>query len=178
MKITASRLINGRVLTLSVDLAAAIGLEEAIIIQQLHWWLEHKKNLRDERYWVYNTYEEWHEQFPFISVRSLKRLLPQMEADGLIISGNYNDHKVDRTKWYTINYEHPALDASDDSVRPSDHSGTMGDPERHDVQSAKVDKSVPDPSKGITTDGVSIRKVDPAGRWIESHRETRRPGRH
>lgn len=147
MKRTSPLLINGHVLTVTAELAVAIGLEQAIIIQQIHWWLEQRRNERDGRYWVYNTYADWHKQFPFIAVRSLKRIITQMEADGLLLSGNYNAHKVDRTKWYTINYDHPALDPSDETRRPSGQTGTMTDPDGIDLDGAKVDRSGPKESK-------------------------------
>jgi hypothetical protein len=151
MKTTSTLLIDGPVLTVQADLAVAIGLEQAIIIQQLHWWLRQRRNARDGRYWVYNTYEDWHKQFPFIAVRSLKRIITQMEADGLLLSSNYNAHKVDRTKWYTINYDHPALDPADETRRPSGQTGTMTDPSGIDVDSAEMDRSVPKETKKETT---------------------------
>jgi hypothetical protein len=151
MKTTSTLLIDGPVLTVQADLAVAIGLEQAIIIQQLHWWLRQRRNARDGRYWVYNTYEDWHKQFPFIAVRSLKRIITQMEADGLLLSSNYNAHKVDRTKWYTINYDHPALDPADETRRPSGQTGTMTDPSGIDVDSAEMDRSVPKGTKEATT---------------------------
>lgn len=163
MKTTSTLLIDGPVLQVQADLAVAIGLDQAIIIQQLHWWLRQRRNARDGRYWVYNTYEEWHEQFPFISVRQLKRIIPQMEADGLLISTNkYNPRKIDRKKWYTINYDHPAFSPSDDPGRPTNHSGTMDDPTRIDLDSAEMDRSVSKNSKAEPPEEETRAKVTPA----------------
>jgi DnaD/phage-associated family protein len=86
------------------SLAARVGLNEAIFIQQLHYWLKDSKNNKDGFTWVYNTYEDWQEQFPFWSVSTLRRIITKLEKAGLIIIGNYNKLKIDNTKWYRINY--------------------------------------------------------------------------
>lgn len=83
--------------------------DAAIIVQQIHYWCNINKaagrNFHDGRYWTYNSYEKWHEYFPWISVRTLKTLFTTLEKKGYIISGNYNQMKMDRTKWYTLNYD-------------------------------------------------------------------------
>lgn len=97
-------------------LAAKIGLNEAIILQQIHYWIEIykkskdkdeiKKHYHDGEWWIFNTYEQWHEQFPFWYVRTIKTTISKLEKDYKIIkSGNYNTHGYDHTKWYTIDYE-------------------------------------------------------------------------
>src|SRR5690625_929921 len=87
------------------SLAKEIGLNEALVLQQIQYWLGKKLNYEDGRYWVYNTYEGWAEQFPFWSVSTIRRILGKLEKDGLVISGNYNKMGADRTKWYSIDYE-------------------------------------------------------------------------
>ena len=91
-------------------LAKAIGLNEAIVLNQLHYWIEKNKraenNFYDDRYWVYNTYEKWQEQdFEYWSVDTIKRTFTKLEKMGFVLSGNFNKMPMDRTKWYTINYE-------------------------------------------------------------------------
>ncbi|MCP6757123.1 replication protein RepO, partial [Klebsiella pneumoniae] len=58
-------LINEPPLQVLPSLAKAIGLNEALILQQIHYWLnpKHNQNLFKGRYWVYNTYEQWQAQF-------------------------------------------------------------------------------------------------------------------
>lgn len=102
-------LFNKKPLTINVELAEKIGLNESIIVQQIQYWTEHNKeirhNLREGYYWAYNTYEEWQKQFPFWSVSTIKRTFIKLEKEGWVISGNYNKLKIDRTKWYRLNYE-------------------------------------------------------------------------
>lgn len=96
-------------LLLQPELAKAIGLNEAIILQQIHYWLENAKsenrNFYSGRYWVYNSYKNWQAQFPFIKVDTVKKTILKLEKLKLLITGNYNKRGYDKTKWYTIDYE-------------------------------------------------------------------------
>lgn len=102
-------LYDERPLVISPKLARTIGLNEAIIVQQIHYWLQvHEQNgtnYYDGRYWVYNTYQQWQQQFSFWSLDTIKRTIRKMEKSGILITGNYNKLSLDKTKWYTINYE-------------------------------------------------------------------------
>jgi DnaD/phage-associated family protein len=86
-------------------LAKFLGLNKTIILNQIHYWLEKKKNIIDERSWVYNTYEAWQEQICFLSVSTIKKCIKKLEAMGIVIASNFNRSKIDKTKWYTIDYE-------------------------------------------------------------------------
>lgn len=88
-------------------LAAEIGLNEAIILQQIHFRLRHSENRRDGYQWVYKTYEDWRKkEFPFWSVDTIRRTIRKLEKKGYLISTNiYNRMRMDKTKWYRINYE-------------------------------------------------------------------------
>lgn len=102
-------LLDSYPLVILPELACAIGLNEAIVLQQVHYWIEHnkreKKNLRDGHYWTYNSYREWGGQFPWWSDSTVKRIFSTLEAKGFLVSGNYNRSKMDRTKWYRVNYD-------------------------------------------------------------------------
>lgn len=81
-------------------------LDEAVILQQVHYWLQKKKNIRDGYSWVYNSMTEWQKQFPWIkSEKTLKRKFKSLEDKGLLVTGNYNKAKFDRTKWYRVDYQ-------------------------------------------------------------------------
>ena len=97
-------LINEPPLVLQKTLAVKLGLNEAIMLQQIHYWASMKKNLKDGYYWVYNSYEDWSEQFPFFSKSTVGRVLRNLEKSGVIIVGNYNKLSFDKTKWYRIDY--------------------------------------------------------------------------
>jgi len=105
-----SRLLyDERPLVVIPELAVVVGLNNAIALQQVHYWVRINqradKNFREGYYWTYNTYEAWREQFPFWSISTVKRIFMELEADGLIVTGSYNRLPIDRTKWYRINYD-------------------------------------------------------------------------
>lgn len=87
-------------------LAKEIGLNEAIFLQQLHYWLNSKsaKNI-NERKWIYNTYEDWNKQFPFWSVMTVRRTVTSLIKKKLVVTGNFNKAGFDKTVWYSIDYE-------------------------------------------------------------------------
>jgi len=99
------KIINENPLLILPSLAMEIGLNEAIVLQQIHYWLQISDNHIQGHYWVYNTYKDWREQFPFWSTVTIRRILYKLEADGFIITGNYNSSRSNHTKWYTINYK-------------------------------------------------------------------------
>ncbi|NLR30245.1 MULTISPECIES: replication protein [Levilactobacillus] len=86
-------------------LAVRVGLKEAIVLQQFHYWLQRSGNNRDGYKWVYNSYDEWHKQFPFFSKVTLRRTINSLEKQGYLVSGNYNKAGFDKTKWYRIDYQ-------------------------------------------------------------------------
>lgn len=98
-------LINEPPLQVLPTLAVAIGLNNSIVVQQVHYWLRVSKNERDGHKWVYKTIDEWHEEFPFWSKRTLERVIQNLEDMKILAAGNYNKLKMDRTKWYRIDYE-------------------------------------------------------------------------
>lgn len=85
--------------------AAVIGLNEAIILQQVIYWLNKSGHRREGRRWIYNTYAEWREQFPFWSTSTIGRIFRKLEDNGLIISRQFNAENYDQTKWYTVDYD-------------------------------------------------------------------------
>ncbi|MBT2735674.1 conserved phage C-terminal domain-containing protein [Bacillus sp. ISL-7] len=98
-------LITESPLMIIPSLAAKIGVNEAVVLQQIHYWLGISKHVIEERTWVYNTYEEWQKQLPFWSVSTIKRTIRSLEMMGLLLSNNWNEMKMDKTKWYSIDYE-------------------------------------------------------------------------
>ena len=87
------------------SLAKKIGLNQAIVIQQFHYWLVSSKHMIEGRKWIYNSYKEWELQFTFWSGKTIERTIRSLEEQGYLLSANYNRSKQDKTKWYSINYE-------------------------------------------------------------------------
>lgn len=115
-------LINENPLQVLPTLACAIGLNEAVVLQQVHYWMNSSRHVYDERRWVYNSVPNWQKQFPFWSESTVKRALLSLEKQGMVISANYNRDPRDQSKWYSINYS--ALDALEQQQkRVNDASG-------------------------------------------------------
>lgn len=84
-----------------------LGLNEAIVLQQLHYWLRDRKSGKVVAgvKWIFNTYEEWLEQFPFWSEHTLQRAFTQLEEYGLVLSARHDRKDWDQRKFYTIDYD-------------------------------------------------------------------------
>ncbi|NYF23632.1 conserved phage C-terminal domain-containing protein [Sporosarcina sp. JAI121] len=106
------------------SLAMQVGLNEAIILQQLHFRSLISTNVRDGHKWVYKTYEEWkNDDFPFWSVDTIKRAIRRLEDSGYIIStASYNRMKMDKTKWYRIDYTKLHCQGVQDAPSPTAQS--------------------------------------------------------
>ncbi|WP_225415853.1 conserved phage C-terminal domain-containing protein [Limosilactobacillus reuteri] len=99
-------LLDERPLQVQASLAKALkSLDEAVIIQQLHYWLQRSNLVRENHRWVYNSMADWNEQFPWLTRKTLTNKFNDLEKRGLIITGNYNKAAFDKTKWYRIDYD-------------------------------------------------------------------------
>lgn len=100
------RLVEGAFLGFSPVLAKIIGLNEAVFLNQLHYWKLRSKNERDGFVWVYKTYSEWQHELPFWSNATIRRVISSLEKQDLLVStSEYNKMGIDKTKWYRINYK-------------------------------------------------------------------------
>jgi DnaD/phage-associated family protein len=135
-------LINEPPLQVLPSLAVAIGLNEAIAVQQVHYWIGLSKNIRDGRVWVFKTYPEWKEEFPFWSENTIGRIIRKLEEDGILISTDtYNAIATDRTKWYSIDYD--SLSSRAPQV------GTLDDPKLVPSRAPQVGTLLPETTQRI-----------------------------
>lgn len=95
--------------------------DKAIILQQIHYWLQRSNNIVDGHRWVFNTAKGWQKQFPWITAKTVQRYLKDLCDRGLLITGNYNKANFDRTKWYRIDYD--ALDKLGNSIGTDSTNG-------------------------------------------------------
>lgn len=93
------------------ELAVRLGLNEALLLQQVQYWLSETSSGvdHDGRRWVYNTIEEWREQFPYFSESTIKRAFNNLKKLGVLNIEQINKRTHDRTNYYSINYEHALL---------------------------------------------------------------------
>lgn len=90
----------------NVELATKVGVEKAVIIHNMYFWINHnaknKKNVYDGSVWTYNSSSAFGKLFPYLKDRTISRYLLELEKDGYLKTGNYNDNTFDKTKWYSF----------------------------------------------------------------------------
>lgn len=86
--------------------AVKYGVEEAIIIQNIRFWLQKNrangKHFHDGRYWTYNSKPAFAKLFPFWSEKQIRRILDSLRKQGVLVVGNYNPNPYDKTLWYSF----------------------------------------------------------------------------
>lgn len=133
-------------LVLNTVLAEKVGLNEAIVLQQLHYWLQRSPHEHDGKLWVYNTYAEWQKQFPWWSDTTIKRIFTALEKSGYVESGNFNKAAFDKTKWYTVNYSTFAYDPIE-QVKMTRREG-QNDP----LEEVNMTRPIPETTQRLTTE--------------------------
>lgn len=91
-------------------LASDIGLKEAIVLQQIHFWVRYNfindKNIYHNQAWSYNSLSRWQKDFfPFLSLSTVKRVFKNLRSYGLLLTDCHNKKNYDKTLWYTVNYK-------------------------------------------------------------------------
>lgn len=93
----------------NVEIAKRYGIEEAIIIENIYFWIKknvaNEVNKNDGRYWTYNSAKAFAEIFPYMSARKISRVLASLYEKDAILKGNYNELSIDRTMWYSFTDE-------------------------------------------------------------------------
>jgi hypothetical protein len=90
----------------NTDYAIKYGIEEAIVINNLQFWitknLANRKHFYNERTWTYNTYKAFSEIFPYWNEHKMKRILDSLVEQKVLLRENYNKSGYDRTCWYAF----------------------------------------------------------------------------
>lgn len=134
------------------SLAIKVGLNEAIILQQFHYWLQRSNNIRDGEKWIYNSYPKWAQQFPFWSMSTLKRAINSLEDQGYLIAGNYNRAGFDKTKWYRIDYEKLMSRASVQNEPTTGAERTDGTVQNEPTNTNRLPETTPETTKDFSAD--------------------------
>jgi len=91
------------------SLAMAIGLNEAIFLQQLHYWVGASRFVRDGKKWVYNTYSDWLLQLKYMSLPTLKRTIKSLKDQKLVQVERFEKLRSNQVNFYAIDYETLAI---------------------------------------------------------------------
>ncbi len=138
-----NHLLEKGTLMIETSLAKELGLNKAVFIRQLHYWLLKSKHIKDGKKWVFNTLEQWLEQFPFWSRSTLLRIIKDLEKDKYIFTKQYDKNLLNRTNWYTINYE--KIEELKEKLKPTSIESKKED--------KKVTKKSPNEGAKIQSDG-------------------------
>ena len=88
------------------EVALEVGINGAIMLNHLHYWVkknaDNEMNYHDGYFWTYNSIAAYKNQFPFWSEKTIYRILRELEVNGYVKTGNYNQSAYDRTKWYAL----------------------------------------------------------------------------
>ena len=157
-----------RVLIILPQLACKIGLNEVIVLRQVHYWIENyrkkgdKRHFHDGRYWVYNTFGGWQkDNFPFWSENTVRRIFESLrkpykpeggeekvERGPLLLVGNYNQKGYDRTLWYSIDYEEAyKVKNSNDLSKSECPKWTDGCAQNGQMDVPKMDRPIPESTR-------------------------------
>lgn len=94
-------LVNGRQLILSQDLAARIGIEEALFLQQLHYRLDTQGVEKEGYFWYRQTYQGWAKQCFYWNITKVIEMFKIILLDRLIATkGHYSRLKMRNPKQY------------------------------------------------------------------------------
>ena len=97
-------LFEDKLLVINPRLAQKIGLNEAIVLQQILYWV---KNDRAGEFingykWIYNSIPQWSTQFPFWSEATIKRTLASLRDKGCIVADQLSKDPRDKTLYYRL----------------------------------------------------------------------------
>ncbi len=150
----ATWLFDEHPLVIDVKLAQVIGLNQAIVLQQLNYWLHSRSAKKiNGKVWVYNRIKDWNEQFPFWSKNTVQRTLDSLEKDHFVITGNFNKYKFDRTKWYSIDQV--------ELVNRMTQFGVKGEPNLGSSQLPNLGNPIPDTNQDTNSDTSNNSQARP-----------------
>lgn len=88
------------------ELAAKYGMVEATILNHLKYWIqknaENNKNYHEGRYWTFHSIQAFCKLFPYLTAKKIRNAIKKLENAKVLIKGNFNKVKYDRTTWYAL----------------------------------------------------------------------------
>lgn len=122
--VSTSLLIPEHPLQVLPLLATAIGLNEAIVLQQFQYLSRIGGRVIDGEKWVFDTYESLHEKFfPFWSIPTIQRTISSLEKSGWLLSCQ-PEGVMSRRKYYRISNQtriHLTLEKLEEQFKTRKH---------------------------------------------------------
>lgn len=89
-----------------IHIAERYGVNCAVILQNIWHWIRKNEangvNYYDGNYWTYNSTKAFKELFPYLTQKQIETALKKLRDENILVTGNYNVVKYDRTLWYSI----------------------------------------------------------------------------
>jgi hypothetical protein len=160
--------------------AKQYGMAEAVLIKNFQFWITHNKRngkqCHDGRTWTYNSARAMSEAFVYLSTKQIYNAICRLVEAGVLIKGNFNDHKYDRTSWYAFADEAFWIDRIEKIDFPKSENGKdqSGTPIPDKLTYDFTDRNPPDnsaPSRGAKeekkgkTPGKKQEKRPPREFW-------------
>lgn len=90
----------------NIDIAAEYGIPCAVLLEHIWFWISKNtadgRHFHDGTYWTYSSVKAFSKLFPYMSKDQIRRALEKLVAEGLLITGNFNEEAYDRTLWYAL----------------------------------------------------------------------------
>lgn len=144
-------------------IAAALNSDrQAYFIQQVKYWMNKNaakgRNEHDGQQWMFNTLEDWHAEFPWLSVMTIRRIVDALKEKGILITGNYNKKKYDKTTWYSINER--KLDEVIEQYKSECSKRTKASVQNEHMDLDKKNTPIPETSSGTTKERGALPQSD------------------
>lgn len=99
--------ISNNIHCFSVAVATEIGLEEAILLANIAYWVDKNmangKHLFNGKHWTYNSHNAFLTLFPYLKSRKkIEKIIKNLTDLNLIEKGYFNKSSYDRTTWYSL----------------------------------------------------------------------------
>lgn len=162
-----------RMILYSVDVAIEYGLNEAIIIQLFQFWILKNKannnNFFNGRYWTYNSINAWQEILPHFTQMQIRRAIDNLVQKGVLIKGNFNKNKFDRTCWYAFANEDEWLASKNTTTRADNKNFSIGYTDQ--MPFVTDNKSIRDGEQTNTSNNTSNNTSSNTSKEIYHHDE-------
>jgi hypothetical protein len=86
------------------SLVRRLGLLEAAIVQQLHYWSQRATRSHEEHVYVYKTYQDWSDEIG-VSAKAARGAMDRLRKDGVVVGIQNPTDLRDRTLWWRIDHE-------------------------------------------------------------------------
>lgn len=92
------------------EIARRFGVDEAIFIHHLQYWVDYNKSNEINRkefegavhYWTHNSMKAFASYFQFWTEKQILRIVKSCKEKGLIISSSFCEENTGKTLWYTL----------------------------------------------------------------------------